>query len=319
MKIVSVDFCTVSNGDIDCSALTALGDIVFYDVLTPEQLKREAGDAECLLVNKADVTAELLAACPRLRYVGTYSTGYNNIDLAACAARGITVCNVPAYSTHSVSQHVFALLLEFFGSTGKYVSSVAAGDWMRSKSFCYMTYPTHELYGKTFGVYGYGNIGKATARIAEAFGMRVLVCTRTPPADCPYEVVSPRTIFSESDVLSLHCPLNAQTGRTVNAQTLSLMKKTAVLVNTARGGLVDEAALAEALNGERIGGACLDTVAVEPMRPDNPLFGAKNCIFTPHIGWIPVETRQRLVELAAANVQAFLAGTPQNVVTGMKK
>lgn len=315
-KIVSVDFCTVSNGDIDCSALTALGDIAFYDVLTPEELKETARDADCLLVNKADVTRGLVEACPKLRYVGTYSTGFNNVDVRACAERGITVCNVPDYSTHSVSQHVFALLLEFVGNTRKYVASVEAGGWIASKTFCYMTYPTHELYGKTFGVYGYGNIGRAVARIAEAFGMKVLVCTRTRPENCPYEMVSSEEIFRKSDYLSLHCPLNGETAKTVNARTLSLMKRDAVVVNTARGGLIDENALADALNGGRIGGACLDVLTVEPMLPDNPLFGAKNCIFTPHIAWIPQETRQRLVNIAADNLKGFLSGTPKNVVAG---
>lgn len=314
MIIVSVDRCTVTNGDIDFSALRALGETVFYDVLTPQELAVAAADADCLLVNKAEVTESLLRGCKKLRYVGTYSTGYNNIDLNACTKRGITVCNVPNYSTNSVSQHVFALLLNFVGSIGRYNESVAAGDWIKSKTFCYMPYETHELYGKAFGVYGYGNIGRATARIAEAFGMRVLVCTRTPPNDCPYEQVSAEEIFRRSDYLSLHCPLNGQTSLLVNRRTLSLMKRNAVIVNTARGGLIDEQALAEALNAGKIGGACLDVLSREPMEADNPLYGAKNVLFTPHVAWIPQETRQRLADKVAENLASFLRGKPKNII-----
>ncbi len=177
MKIVSVDRCTVTAGDIDFSKLQTLGEVAFYDVLTSEQLKEVAKDADCLLVNKAEVNQDLLNYCKNLKYVGTYSTGFNNVDLQACKKRGITVCNVPGYSTNSVCQHVFALLLNFVGSIDKYTRSVSRGDWIKSKTFCYMDYPTQELFGKTFGVYGYGNIGKAVAKVAEAFGMKVLVCT----------------------------------------------------------------------------------------------------------------------------------------------
>lgn len=314
IKIVSVDTCTVSCGDIDFSALDELGEVTYYDVLTEGGLAHAAADADVLLVNKASVDEKLISACPKLRYVGTYSTGYNNIDLAACAKRGITVCNVPGYSTHAVSQHAFALLLSFVGEIGKYSSSVARGDWKRAKTFCYMPWQTREIFGKTFGVYGYGNIGKATAHIAEAFGMRVIVCTRTPPEDCRYELVSQREIFSQSDFLSLHCPLTEQTRGLVNEQTIALMKREAIIVNTARGGLIDEAALAKALNSGRIAGACLDVLAQEPMRKDCPLIKAKNVLITPHIAWIPRETRQRLVGEVADNLACFLAGAPRNRV-----
>ncbi len=314
MKIVSVDLCTLSAGDIDFAPLEKLGQVTYYDVLVPGALARAAADSEVLLVNKARVDAALISACPKLKYVGTYSTGYNNIDLAACAARGITVCNVPDYSTHAVAQHVFAMLLMLSGSVDKYAASVYKGDWKRAKSFSYMPWHTAELYGKTFGVYGYGNIGRAVALIARAFGMRVIVCTRTPPADCPYELVSNNEIFARSDVLSLHCPLTPQTEGLVNEHSLSLMKSDAIIVNTARGGLVDESALALALNSGRLGGACLDVLSAEPMANDCPLFRAKHTVITPHIAWIPRETRQRLVEEVARNLEMFLAGTPVNVV-----
>lgn len=315
MDIIAVDLCTVSNGDVDFGNLNRLGNVTYYDVLSPDELIAAAKNARALLVNKAEVTRELLDACRRLEYVGTFSTGYNNIDLTACARRGVTVCNVPDYSTNAVCQHVFALLLNHVGSIDRYAASVAAGDWIRSKTFCYMAYPAREIYGKTFGVYGYGNIGKAVARVAQAFGMKVLVCTRTAPKDCPYEVVDGDEIFRRSDFLSLHCPLNRETARLVNARTLSLMKRDAVIVNTARGGLIDENALAQALAAGKIGGACLDVLTREPMSPDCPLYGVPGVVFTPHVAWIPRETRQRLADAVADNLRAYLDGAPRNVVT----
>lgn len=314
MKIVSVDMCTLSAGDIDFSPLEKLGEVTYYDTLTPGGLKKAAAGAEALLVNKAIVDAELVSDCPNLKFVGTYATGYNNVDLAACSQRGITVCNVPGYSTHAVAQHVFAMLLMLCGSVDKYSASVCKGDWKRAKTFSYMPWQTVEVYGKTFGVYGYGNIGRAVARIAEALGMNVIVCTRTPPKDCPYELVTADQIFARSDFLSLHCPLTEQTKGIVNARTLSLMKKEAILINTARGGLVDEAALAAALNSGALGGACLDVLASEPMKKDCPLFRAKHTVITPHIAWVPRETRQRLVNAVADNLKCFISGHPVNVV-----
>lgn len=314
MKITSVDLCTVSAGDIDFSPLDELGEVLYYDVLTPGGLALAARDAEALLVNKAQVDEALLEACPKLKYVGTYATGYNNVDLAACTRRGITVCNVPGYSTNAVAQHAFALLLCLCGNIDKYSASVANGDWKRSKSFSYMPWQTRELSGLTFGVYGYGNIGRRAAQIASAFGMNVIVCTRTPPADCPYELVTREEIFARSDVLSLHCPLTEQTKELVNAHTLSLMKRSAILINTARGGLVDEAALAAALNSERIAGAGLDVLAEEPMAKGCPLFKARHTVITPHIAWIPKETRTRLVQAVANNLKCFIQGHPINVV-----
>lgn len=314
MKIVSVDLSTLSEGDIDFSPLTALGEVEFYDVLSPEGLAHVAADAEALLVNKAAVDEKLLSRCKKLKYVATYATGYNNIDLAACRERGITVCNAPGYSTNAVAQHVFALLLMFCGAVDKYSASVYRGDWKAAKTFSYMPWRTREVYGSTFGVYGYGSIGRAVAKIAEAFGMNVIVCTRTKPADCPYELVTSDEIFARSDFLSLHCPLTEQTKGIVNVRTLSLMKNTAVLINTARGGLVDEKALAEALNSGCIAGACADVLATEPMAKDCPLFRAKNIIITPHVAWVPSETRQRLVELVAENLKCFINGNPKNVV-----
>ncbi|MCD7729611.1 MAG: D-2-hydroxyacid dehydrogenase [Clostridia bacterium] len=314
INITAVDVCTVSYGDIDLSEIAALGNARFYDVLTPEELKMAAADADVLLVNKADVTADLVAACPNLKYVGTFSTGYNNLDIPALKERGIVCCNVPGYSTHAVCQQVFALLFMFEGATDKYVRSVAQGDWIKSHTFCYMPWAMREVYGKTFGVYGYGSIDRAVAKAAEAFGMRVIVHSRTKPDGCPYEYVDSDRIFSESDYLSFHCPLNSRTAGIVNARTLSLMKPEAVIINTARGGLIDENELAKALNSGKLRGALLDVLTKEPMRADNPLMGAANCYMTPHISWGAKETRERLVHIVAQNLRCYLNGKPQNLI-----
>ena len=300
---------------MDFSEFSGLGEVKFFGEIPREELFDLCADRDALIVNKVEVDEALLAACPNLKYVGTFATGYNVVDIEACRRRGVTVCNAPNYSTHSVSQHVFALLLNFYGQISKYTSSVAAGDWIRSKTFTYFPYPTYELYGKTFGVFGYGNIGKSVAKIAEAFGANVVVSTRTPPKGCPYKIADFEELLKTSDILSLHCPLTEKTANLIDAKALRLMKSNAVLINTARGGLVDEAALADALNSGKIAGACLDTVAVEPMRADNPLYGAKNCLITPHIGWVPRETRKRLLGIAAGNLRAFMEGRPINVVS----
>ncbi len=314
MKI-AVNTSALTKGDLDFSELEKLGEIKYFGELGRDELYALAADCEAIIVNKVEIDGEFLTRCPRIKYVGTFATGYNVVDIEECRKHGVTVCNVPDYSTRAVSQHVFALLLNFYGCVDKYTRSVAGGDWIKSKTFCYFPFETHELYGKTFGIYGYGNIGRATAKIADAFGARVLICTRTPPQNCPYEVVSFDELLRESDILSLHCPLTKQTAKLINKRTLSLMKKSAVLVNTARGGLVDEPALADALNSGRLAGACLDTVAVEPMRADNPLRTAKNCYITPHIAWVAAETRQRLLGIAVDNLKAYINGKPQNVVS----
>ncbi|MBO5328386.1 MAG: D-2-hydroxyacid dehydrogenase [Clostridia bacterium] len=316
MKITVVDFYTVTReGDVKFKELESLGEVSYYGVLTPEELKTAAKDCTALLINKAEITEDLLSACPKIKYIGTFSTGFNNVDLAACNRRNITVCNVPEYSTNAVSQHVFALLLNYAGQIANYQKSVADGDWIKSSQFCYMPWATQEIYGKTFGVIGYGNIGKATAKIAQAFGMNVLVYSRSNHSDCPYKKVSLDKIFELSDYLSLHCALNEDTKKIVNEKTLSLMKNSAVLINTARGGLVDEDALATMLNTNKIAAALLDTLAVEPMLANNPLYGAKNCFITPHIAWAPSETRQRVVDIATQNLQAYLNGATQNKIS----
>lgn len=314
MKL-ALNTSAVTCGDMDFSEFEKIAEVKYFDEIPRAALYELAADCEAIVVNKVIIDEEFLERCPKIRYIGLFATGYNVVDIQACRRRGITVCNVPDYSTYSVAQHVFALLLSLYGQIGNYTRSVAAGDWIKSPTFCYFPWQTREVYGKVFGVYGYGNIGKRVARIAEALGAEVLVSSRSEHPDCPYPMVSPRELFQRSDILSLHCPLTEETAKLINAESLALMKKGAVLINTARGGLVDEAALAAALGSGALAGACLDTVAEEPMLADNPLLGAKNCLITPHIGWVPHETRARLLGVAAENLRAYLAGKPQNVVS----
>jgi len=314
VKIFVLDVNTVSYGDISFDEIASLGETFYFNALSPKEIARECAEAEALLINKTAITEDILSHMPRLKYIGAFATGYNNVDLAACKKRGITFCNAPAYSTHAVAQHAISLMLSFAGNTHKYIASVKRGDWMASDSFSYYAYPQYEVFDKTFAVIGYGEIGKATAKIADAMGMNVIVNTRAKPVNCPYKVVSLKEAFSEADYLSLHCPLNDETREIINKESLSLMKKTAVIINTARGGLINESDLAFALNCGKIRGACLDVVVKEPMAEDNPLYKADNCIITPHVAWLPVETRIRLVHTVAENLRAYLSGRPKNVI-----
>ncbi len=313
MKIVILDADTISNGDVSLHPITVLGDADVYDLKPAAEIPALVKDAEILLCNKAEITAKVMDAAPKLKMVGVFATGYNNIDLAAAKARGIVACNVPGYSTQAVAQHTFALVLSLAGSIPQYSASVHAGDWVRSKQFTYFKYPQTSLVGKTLGVFGCGAIGKRVAAIGEAFGMRILVHTRTPET-CPYETVDKETLFRESDVLSFHCPLTEQNRGVVCKETLSLMKPTALLINTARGGLMVEQDVANALNEGIIAGAGIDVLCAEPMHPDNPLLTAKNCILTPHVAWAPPEVREKLVGLVAENVKKFMEGNPHNIV-----
>jgi glycerate dehydrogenase len=318
MDIVILDKCTVTLGDVDFSEIEKLGNVRFYDVVAPERLPDICRGAEMLICNKAPVTRGLIAACPRLRYIGLFATGYNNIDLDAASERGIVVSNAPGYSTDAVAQLVFAYILTMAESLPDYTESVRRGDWIDSPTFSYFNFPMAELSGKTLGIFGFGAIGRRVADIAAAFGMKVLISTRTRPSDCKFELVGADDLFRRSDFLTLHCPLTPQTAGLINDRTLSLMKPTARLINTSRGGVVDEAALRRALDSGRIAGAALDVLSSEPMSADNPLYKAPNCLITPHIGWAPPETRRRLVALVADNMRAFIEGRPQNTVNNPK-
>lgn len=314
MKI-AVDTVGITNGDMDLSVFKEFGEAVYFGTLPREEQKKLFAECDVVLVNKVVMDKEILSACPKLKYIGVFATGYNVVDIEECRACGITVTNVPGYSTNSVCQHVFALLLAAYSKIPEYTASVAAGDWVKSKTFCYFPWGTYELYGKTFGILGYGNIGRAVAKVADALGLNVVISTRTPPENCPYKLMPFEEMLRVSDVVSLHCPQTAETAGIINARTLSLMKDGAVLINTARGGLIDERALRDALDSGKLSCACLDVLSAEPMRADNPLLGAKNCLITPHIAWVPYETRCRLIAVGADNLRAFLKGTPQNVVS----
>ncbi|MDR1685342.1 MAG: D-2-hydroxyacid dehydrogenase [Desulfovibrio sp.] len=297
------------------------GEVVMYDRTLPEQRGERFRDAAFILTNKVPVTDELLAAAPALRYIGVLATGFNQVNIGAAAARGIPVCNVPDYSTHSVVQHVFTLILLLSSRACELTASVRRGEWSKSRHFSYWDKPIFELHGKTLGIVGFGNIGAGVARAAHGFGMPVLAYAPRPrpaPAYRPFDFVGLDELFARSDVVSLHCPLNRESEGMVDARLLRLMKKQALLINTARGPLINERDLLDALKEERIGGAGLDVVAVEPMADDNPLRFAPNCMITPHVAWCGVESRMRLMQAAYDNIRAFLDGAPVNVVNGVR-
>jgi glycerate dehydrogenase len=320
MKIVVLDGYAANPGDLSWDAFRAMGDFVVYDHLKVDdtaEIIRRVGDADAVIANKAEMSAAVFAVCPRLRYVGEIATGYNNIDVNAATAAGVTVTNVPNYGTASVAQSAIALLLEVCHHVGSHNQAVHEGAWEKSRDFCFWQYPLICLEGKTFGVIGFGHIGQAAGRIAQALGMRVLAAGSKPTeaGRAIGEYVSLETLLAGADVISLHCPLFPETRGLINRNTISKMKKDVIIINTARGPLINEDDLAEALNTGRVYAAGLDVLSIEPATQDNPLLHAKNCIITPHIAWASKDSRQRLVEVAGHNLAAFIAGHPQNVVT----
>jgi glycerate dehydrogenase len=315
MKIVVLDGYTLNPGDLSWSALGSLGELGVYDRTAPGETVARAAGAEAVLTNKTVLGRRELEALPELRYVGVLATGYNVVDTAAAKGRGVTVTNVPAYSTASVVQLTFALLLELTHRVGHHSEAVRAGRWAESAHFSFWDFPLQELDGRTLGIVGYGNIGSAVASVAKAFGMKVLVHTPSPPGRVRgVRFVELEALLRRSDVVTLHCPLTPATEGLMNAERLALLKPSALLLNAGRGPLVDEAALAEALNAGWLAGAGVDVLSVEPPRPDNPLLSARNCVITPHIGWATRAARERLMAAAVENLKAFLAGTPRNVV-----
>lgn len=307
-------------GDIVWPDFSTFGTVILHEYTTPDQVAERVREAEFLFTNKVYISADHIAAAPHLRYIGVLATGYNQVDIAAAAARGIPVCNVPDYSTHSVMQHVFTLILTLTSHVCELAGSVRQGAWSRSRHFCYWEKPIMELHGKTLGIVGFGDIGSHVARLGHAFGMEVLAYAPRPkpaPDYAPFAFASLEELFSRSDVISLHCPLTPENTGMVNAALLGKMKKTALLVNTARGPLINEADLLEALENDRIGGTALDVVAREPMPDDNPLRNAPNCLITPHVAWCSVESRLRLMQGVHDNVAAFLSGHPRNVKNGV--
>jgi len=315
MNIVVLDGFTINPGDLSWAALEALGPCAIFDRSPPESVLTRATQGEIVLTNKTVLTREHIAQLPRLRYIGVLATGTNVVDLVAARERGIPVTSVPAYGTQSVAQATFALLLELAHRVGHHAETVRAGKWTAAADWCYWDFPLIELEGLTMGIVGFGRIGRAVAELGRAFGMNVLAHSPSPdPGQHYVRFVELETLFRESDVVSLHCRLTRQTEKLVDASRLRLMKPTAFLLNTSRGPLVDEYALADALNNGRLAGAGLDVLSREPPPAGNPLLRAKNCFITPHNAWATRAARARLVRIAAQNIRAFLAGQSENVV-----
>ena len=315
MKIAVLDWYTVNiNGDISTSSLEELGDVNIIQMTSPERTAHNIGDAEIVLCNKVMITREVIDSCPNLKYIGLFATGFNNVDIEYARKKNIVVCNAGSYSTNAVAQQTFAYILDYCNKIRDYDIAVKNGEWEKFPSFSYFPIPTAELAGKTISIVGYGSIGRKVAKLANAFDMNVIVSTRTKPIDCPYEVTDIMTAVRKADILTFHCPLTEKTKGIVNAELLSEMKQTAILINTSRGAVVNEKDLADALNQKRIAGAYLDVLEKEPMSPDTPLKNARNCIITPHTSWASFETRSRLVKIVCDNIRAWQNGSPVNKV-----
>ena len=318
MKIVVLDGYALNPGDLSWTGMEALGELTVYERTSPSEVLERSAGAEVLITNKTVITAEHMAALPQLKYIGVLATGYNVVDIDEARNRGIVVTNIPAYSTASVAQMVFAHVLNITQRVGYYATENANGRWTNSVDFCYWDTDLVELDGKKMGIVGLGNIGRATARIAQAFGMEVLVVTSKEQSALPegMKKVTLDELFAQSDVVSLHCPLTPDTKEMVNAARLQTMKPSAILINTGRGPLVNEQDLANALNEGRIAAAGLDVLSVEPSVADNPLLGARNCFITPHIAWATKEARIRLMDIAVNNLKSYQEGIIINNVAG---
>lgn len=314
MKIVILDGFTANPGDLSWAELEALGQVTVYERTLPSETVARAAEADMVLTNKVVVSREVMDQLPHLKYIGVLATGYNVVDIEAAHQRGITVTNVPAYSTESVAQMVFAHLLTVTNRTEHYAQENRQGRWSRNADFCYWDFSHMELAGKTFGIVGLGNIGRRVAEIALAFGMKVKAVSSKTTLPAGIEKVSLEALLATADVLSLHCPLTDSTRHLINADTLAKMKSSAILINTGRGPLIDDQAVADALADGRLAAFCADVLTQEPPQADNPLLKLPNAFITPHIAWASKEARVRLIQVATSNVRAFLSGTPQNVV-----
>jgi glycerate dehydrogenase len=316
MKIVILDGYTENPGDLKWDGLAALGELTVYDRTPIEKTVERIGDAEAVIVNKAPISRETILACARLQYIGVLATGYNIVDTAAAKERGITVANIPSYGTAAVGQFAIALLLEICHHAGHHDKAVHEGRWEKNPDWCFWDFPLIELAGKTMGIIGFGRIGQTTGAIAKAMGMKVIAQddVETEAGRAIAEYVSRDRVFAESDVISLHCPLFPSTQGLVNSQSIAKMKDGVIIINNSRGPLIVEEDLAAALNSGKVYAAGLDVVSVEPIRADNPLLKAKNCIITPHISWALKESRQRLMDIAVENLRAYIAGNAINVV-----
>ena len=314
MKIVLTDAQTVVDELVSAEPIREFGEVISNGLLTYEQVAEAIADADIVLCNKTLLDQYTLRYADKLKYIGVFATGYNNIDVAYCREHGITVCNAGSYSTDAVVQHTFALILAHFNNTALYDKYVQDGRWKRSPTFSPFLYPLHEISGRTIGIVGLGTIGQAVARVALAFGMNVVAYNRSPRNIDGVRMVSLDELLAVSDIVTVHCPLNEDSKEMFNKKTFAKMKPGSVFVNTARGGVMAERDLYDALESGYLGGACIDVLSVEPMEEDCILMGAKNCIITPHIAWAPVETRQRLMQIVCDNIRNYLSGRPTNVV-----
>ena len=315
MKIIVLDGHAMNPGDLSWEDLKNLGDVNIYERTSQDQILERAFEADALVVNKILLTEAILEQLPKLKYVGVTATGVNNVDLVAAKKLGIAVTNIPAYSTQSVAQMVFALILELTQRVGHHSDAVRLGKWSLKPDFCFWDHQLIELDNLTMGLLGYGAIAKATAKLAHAFGMNVLVHTRTPQKDSEgLRFVNLETVLKTSDIVSLHCPLSDSTKEIINSDRVRLMKKTAILINTGRGALIDESALAYALNSGQLAGAGLDVLSVEPPSATNPLLSAQNCLITPHIAWATTAARKRLLKITVNNMEQFIKDQPKNLV-----
>lgn len=310
MKIVVLDGYTLNPGDLSWEKLEKLGEITVYDRTAPEDVITRIGDAPVILTNKVVIDRKIMTSCPTLKYVGVLATGYNVVDITAAHELGITVTNIPAYSTDSVAQMVFAHILNITNDIAKYADEAKIGKWSANPDFCYWNKPIIELANKTLGVVGLGNIGMAVARIALAFGMKVIAATSKPQSTLPDGITAGtvQDVLKNADIISLHCPLTDSTREMINSESIKTMKRTAILINTGRGPLVNEQDLATALNNKGIAAFGTDVLSIEPACTDNPLLKAKNCYITPHIAWATTEARTRLMTIAVENVRQFIAG-----------
>ena len=316
MKIVVLDGGTLNPGDLSWDALKTFGELDIYDVTPEDKVVERSRQADILIINKIVIDKNMLSQLPQLKYIGLMATGYNVVDVKATRERNIPVTNIPTYGTQSVAQMVFSLLLELCQHVGHHSQTVQDGKWSTCPSFCYWDYPLVELAGLTMGIVGYGRIGRMTGTLAKAFGMNIIAydayADKMDDIDVPFVEID--ELFAKSDAISLHCPLSPENKKMVNSQRLSLMKKSAFLINTSRGPLINEQDLADALNSNKIAGAGLDVLSIEPPKSDNPLFSAKNCYITPHIAWATFSARKRLMQIAVENVEAFIDGKLINVV-----
>lgn len=314
MKIVLTDAQTVLDNIVNSDSLKELGEVEEYGLLKYEEVAEKISDADVVVCNKTLLDPHTLRLAENLKYIGLFATGYNNIDIDYCTKHNITVCNAGSYSTNAVAQHTFALILEHFNNITGYNKYVHDGKWKRSKTFSPFVYPLNEIAGKTLGIVGLGNIGQAVAKIANAFNMNVIACNRSEKNIENVTTVSFEKLLEQSDIVSVHCPLNDDSKDMFDKNAFAKMKKGALFVNTARGGVMVEKDLYDALQSGHLGGACIDTLSVEPMEENCILMEAKNCIMTPHIAWAPVETRRRLMDIVVDNIKNFINGTPTNKV-----